>query len=782
MEAGASKALVPKPELGTSGEGSRFVGWIKRSESTNTELASSHDAVDSLRLNPPYILSDPDLIIGNTAMQSIAETQSMRNRSSHFAEHILTLTLLLSNVAFFYLYMVSLKGVLYSLCYFVLVILIPGWFLALLFFITFRKDDNDRPTWDLMLPLLTVMGIANLVVSYFLAQVTGARVLIYTFAWAYSLVFFHPVRKQLKSLISGFVSSGYALNSRRWPIVLLFILCLNVIFFSLRPTPGILPLDIYPDKLWDAGNTVAMTLGFPLQSMNIETRPYISYHILYYIMAAHMVLTTGLVPHLVSLQYIFIPLIPWLVLCMTALMHQFFKKDNLYLFYGLALLLFGGGFHMVHEVKAQNLNSSTNFIGVLLLFAVMTIILHSAGFKKTGRGIALFAGVFLATVAKGSIGACLVAGIVLWACLQIWRKSLSTADIADSAAAVLGFLSSYALFFVMPSLNADTSSSTGQAGFPFVPLTYVTKNELFSPLVDLLYKLLPGVLPIFTHVLFTILVLPLYILLYYSYRLVVVYDYKIHGGTEKIERVLLVVLGSLTMGYLVNMGSWQNHAYMITSAVFMLDVLFIAYAQKEKLFARIPEFWGRRNIFACLGACMIVILPFITMPGWIRAEHTHNLLMFSKMGKLLDFQLRNTTYRKERRIITPELYETLQFMRTSAEGDAIVVTPILELPDGRPTAFYTSAFSERTAYVEGFYGGQDVTLHLDRKEIDQRQALVKKIYGEFIIPDQLQNSKYLFLATVETSDAFAKRYATEILFKNAQWCVVRINQKAPKVD
>jgi hypothetical protein len=441
-------------------------------------------------------------------------------------------------------------------------------------------------------------------------------------------------------------------------------------------------------------------------------------------------------------------------------------------------LLFGGGFHIVHEVKVQNLSSSTNFIGAILLFATMSIALHLHLFGKTGRFIALFVGIFLSTAAKGSIGACLFLGIIFWICFRAWKKSITATDITDGLGGLIGFLFSYFLFFVWPTWGQEFGGShIGQWGFPLIPLTYVTKNDLFGPLVGLLYKYLPGIFPIVAHIIFTIAVLPIYILLYYSYRLLVPYDFSVNGASEKQIRIFLVVLGSLFLGYLINSGTWQNHAYFITSAVFLLDVLFVFYAKKEGLFSKIFQSFKERNIFTCTGALVISVLPFITVPGWIRGEHTHNLLMFGRIGQILDSRLKETSYRKAHRFITPELYDVLQFIKESTDKDVVIVTPLLKVPNGKPGAFVTSTFSERTSFVEGYYAWKGVNLYADQSELEERLQMVEAIYRQYKVPERLQHGKYLFLVRSGDEEEFIKRYVIQVLYENREWSVLQIQRE-----
>jgi hypothetical protein len=409
----------------------------------------------------------------------------------------------------------------------------------------------------------------------------------------------------------------------------------------MRPTPGILPLDIFHDHVWNAGNTVSLVNGFPLRSMNIESKPSIAYHVLVHILGAHMAMITGLKAHLTGLQYVFIPLTPILILNMVALLHSLNIRKNGYLFYGLGVLLFGAGFAIVHEVKVGALlNSSTNFLGVILLFAVMTTWIDTMAFKTSGRFIVVFIGVFLATAAKGSIGTALVCGSLLWTILKLWKKSICWSDVVECAGAILGFLGAYLLFFLYPVMGQESVKGVLRAGSLLsLPFSYVTKNALAGPIIDLIYKYLHGMRQWVAYFVLVILMIPVHVLFYYTYRLFVVYKLRIEKLEEAQRRIISVIVGSLFVGYIINRGP-ADHAYFLNAGLFLLDVLFVFFISREGLFSRVREFYAKKEIFALVGAVFIFALPFLSMSGWIHEEHLYNFVMFGKIGQNFDSKLK----------------------------------------------------------------------------------------------------------------------------------------------
>ncbi len=701
---------------------------------------------------------------------------------SKFMKICLSLSIVILNLAFFYVFAVSLKGVLIALLYYTAAVFLPGICIAGLFFQLFRSHSEEQISWVLALPLSAIFGIANVLVSYLIGQASHNGAFNYLFAWAYMIVLVRPTRKVLRSMISFDMKDDSDRFSWKVPTILVFIFVVNILFFLLRPTPGILPLDINPDQIWNAGNTVSLTSHFPLQSMNIEERPYLAYHILIHIMGAHMALVTGLVAHLVGLQFVFVPLIPLLIIMMATFLEQMMKRKDAYLLYGLAVLLFGGGFAIIHEVKVRDyLGSATNLAGILLLFSILAFMLHLEKFNNKGRFIAFFTCLFLATAAKGSIGATVVAGLVLWLCFRIWKKRLTAADAVDCLGALSGFAASFLLFFVLPVWGQPVfGDGIGKASFPLVPLSYITKNDLSVPFIETIYKYVPGHYQVPAHILLTVMLLPIFIMLYFSYRLLALYDFKKNGITEKNQRIAFVALGSVAVAMAVNSAP-QDTAYFLTSGLFILDVFFICSAQEEQLFFLIRSSYHQRQVYSFIGALFVVSLPFITIGGWIKSEHMHNFFVYGRIGQLMDQKFAQTAYRQNHRSITPEMYEAMSYIRENAEKNAVVVSPLVDMSYGKTLTFYTSALSERTAFVEGCaYAGmarEGLVRYVGLSEINKKNEAIKEIYVDHRVPEEMQNNRYLFLVDAKARDGLEEKYSTRTLFKNHTWSVLQVSPR-----
>ncbi|MFZ5568879.1 MAG: hypothetical protein ACOZF0_00635 [Thermodesulfobacteriota bacterium] len=681
--------------------------------------------------------------------------------------------LLAANLAFFYLFAIGLDGVFLALGHFFVAVLLPGYIMALVFLRFFQRDFTHQPAWDTLLPLATIFGLANVCASYLAGQLTGLPGFYYGVVWPMLAFLAGPFRNLFRDAAGYHFRAAAALSGWTLAVFLLFVLILNGLFFLSRATPGLLPLDIFHDHVWNAGHTVSLVSDFPLKSLNVESRPGVGYHILVHILGAHLALVTGLVPHMVGLQYGFVPLVPFLILNMALLLQQFVKGKRAYLFYGLAVLLFGGGFSLVHEVKVNSyLNSNTNFMGIILLFTVIHLMIHSGRYTKTGSLLVYLTGFFLATAAKGSIGASLAAGMLFWGVFQVARKRFNGRDLADIGGGLTGFAAAYGAFFWLPVRGQVlVDKVAGKSGAWLVPLSYVTGNAFSRPFLDVIYKYVPESFQLPAHAVFTICILPIYLLLYFSYRLLVPYWMKTAGMEENHTKILFVILGSLAITYSIRLGP-QDTAYFITSAVFLLDLFFVSYLARENVFFLLADYYRNGRLYGLVGALVILALPFVSLPNWVRKDYAYNFFMYGRIGQAMDAKFSKTDYRKAHQTITPKLYAALQYIRENTPRDTMVVTPFIQLKNGRPVAYQTSTFAERPVYLEGYRFGK-VGKYLGKAEIEERVRTVEAVYQGYRIPDVLMKRNYVFLLDEATRKELAKQYAGRVLYDNGTWTVVR---------
>lgn len=690
--------------------------------------------------------------------------------------YVLIVTMLLANLTFFYLFLISLKAVFLTIVYFMLAVLLPGYLISRLFIRSFFFAE-EGPSWQLKIPLITIFGLANVLFSYLLAKILNISAANYFFCWPYLLLFFNLRQQYYVFKISSLFS---ILECHRWQLVILlfFMTFVNILVFLMRPTPGVLAIDIFHDHVWNAGHTASLVSNFPLRTLNIETRPYMGYHVLFHVLGAHLAMISGLTPHLVGLQFIFVGLIPLLICNLFVLLSNLVNFQSSYLFYGFAVIIFGGGLHFVHEVKVNSLlNSSTNFIGVLILFAILSVVTNLKRISNVGNFVVIFLCTFLAVVSKGSIGASLLVGILLWTLWQGWKRTLIRRDIIVCFAVILGFLCSYYLFFVFPvSLNPDLHAVSSSDSFPILPFQYVTQNALSSGIVYSIYKHLSFPYNTFAHILFGILIFPLHVLFYYSYRLLIIYIFLVIDRSIIPSRFVAIILGSWLFAYSLE-GDAQDHAYFLTSALLVLDISFVVYLQCTQIFSQIRQFHKQRKIYALIGSCVILILPFLTTPGWIKDGYKYNFFVYGKVGVMMDNLLRNSAYKKAHQLITPDLYETLQYIRTDTpeSNTNTVISSLISINDGRPLAFYPSAFSEHAVFLGGYNFG-DIRGKVPKQQIEKRLAILDGIYNSFEVPDELRTEKYLFLMDHQTTHEIEKRYHVKVLYNNENWNVVKIGE------
>jgi uncharacterized membrane protein len=323
-----------------------------------------------------------------------------------------------------------------------------------------------------------------------------------------------------------------------------------------------------------------------------------------------------------------------------------------------------------------------------------------------------------------------------------------------------------------------------KASFPIIPFSYVTKNDLASPFVELIYKYVPGTYQVPAHVLITAILLPVFIVLYFSYRLVAVFYFRKSGIEEKNQKIMFVAAGSLAVALTVNIPA-QDTAYFLASGLFILDVFFVRYAQEERLFSLIRTSYDQRQVYAFIGALLIVLLPFVTIGGWIKSEHMHNLFMYGRVGQSMDHTLSKTAYRQRHQSITPEMYEAMSYIRENTVKNTIVVSPFVDMSYGKTLTFYTSALSERTAFLEGSaYAGlakEGLVRYVGPAELNKKSEAIQAIYTNYRVPEEMQNDRYLFLADAQTRTELETRYSTKTLFANDKWNVVQVHRNGSAV-
>ena len=309
--------------------------------------------------------------------------------------------------------------------------------------------------------------------------------------------------------------------------------------------------------------------------------------------------------------------------------------------------------------------------------------------------------------------------------------------------------------------------------FPLAPLDYVTKNELTAESFQLIQSYLPEAFQLISHITILLLALPIYLLLYFSYRLLVIY-YIFHAEFEDgSKKVVVFVISSLLIAYTINLPYPQDYAYFLTTGVILMDALFILFLQKEDIFNRLKVSLEKKSLFASIGILFVLVLPFIDMSNRIRSEHTHNYFFSGVIGRVLDDRLKNSSYRKTMQAITPEMYSALSYIRKYSDGSTIVISPFVHTPDGRPRAFYTSTFAERTAFVEGYYEGSGGAKYSNPEEINEKLAIIDSIYKMKRIPEQLRNKKYVYIVAAEQSDEFLAKYPMQKIYTNSIWGVLQ---------
>jgi hypothetical protein len=680
--------------------------------------------------------------------------------------------LIFTYFGFLKLFAVGLQGPLAAITYAIITIFVPGYLLARAAINCTATDNSLADDWRMMVPLATLFGIGVVLICYLAAQLSGQFAANYLFLVPY-LLFFARRSGQVTN------SEGRFQNLAVTTLVtVIFVFAITYFILMERSTPGLVVLDLFHDHLWNVGNTVALVYDFPLYSLNIETRPAVPYHILVHIIGAHMTLLTGLVPHLVGLQYVFIPLAIILVLNVVAFLNLVLGQRVRYLVYGATIIFFGSGFALVHEVKVQSyLVSPTNFLGIIVLFTWFAIQARAERLSTFLRWFCAFLVLFLATGAKGSIGAALVGGAILLLLHRLWKNEAKAGDLTECAGALVGFATSYLIFFVLPTVlsgNVQVPSDTiSNNSLPIAPFIYITQSALASNLVYYIDSYLDGTLAMIARSILTVVLLPIHILLYYSFRLLPFLDRQRQFGDLE-QRLIWIAASSILIAYTVK-GTAQDHAYFLTAGLLSLDILFILWISRISLLNKLQTYLNKRHLFACLGALLVIVLPFASVPGWFKPAYIMNIFAYGHIGQTFDEQLSNSSYRKEHTTITPDLYHALQYIRQHTPLSTIVVTPFIKIQNGKAVSFWTSAFAERAAYLEGY--DFVVKKVVAKVEIKERERIVSELYNSYIIPQSLLLDKYVIIANEEFIADIKTRWDQqqyEILSETGEWFVLRL--------
>lgn len=517
--------------------------------------------------------------------------------------------------------------------------------------------------------LAFIIGIALDILIFILFSILDLRILIYFLLGITLLVYLGMA--QPKKDWHLLTSSLQALPVTYWVVLsFLSLLVLGLIvmfFYGPNQLPGAQAVVYHVDYPWHLGNIAEVLHHWYPQDPRLAGQAF-HYHIFFYIYMAMLAFVSKVSLPLIYFRFYIIFFLYLLIGEAYFLASRWFQKRPagvvhviITLFLGTALLAWP------HNVFLRNFFISPTFLlALLILFPLLLEI--SNGFKtfKMRQLVVILLLVFAVSGAKGNffpvIWAALLATVVY--ALLFKRRALPVVVIALSSLVV--FSAVFILIF----------KGTGSEGINIIPLEIVTTTALYQYLQSRLAAMNPLCLPL--------LAAPLYLLLFYSFRLPALFSglkNMLHQRREiELQQVFLlaVILAGCIPAYLLS--------YRGTSQYYFL---FVGWAALNLLTAGYLI-----ELFTSKGQRILKIFMLILL--LLSAGDTIVTLQYQAYSNQKHLSLRNKP-------VTPAIYQGLSYLRTESPPDAVIASyRSFWLNKDNPRFYYYSAFAERRMLVEGW--------------------------------------------------------------------------------
>ncbi|HPT69473.1 MAG TPA: hypothetical protein PKW50_04945, partial [Syntrophomonas sp.] len=431
--------------------------------------------------------------------------------------------------------------------------------------------------------------------------------------------------------------------------------------------PGIEAVVYHVDYPWHVGNIAEILHHWYPQDPRLAGFTF-NYHIFFYIYMAFIAFISKVSLPAIYFRFYIILFLYFLMGGAYFLASRWFQKREagilhiiIVFFLGTALLTWP------HNVWLRNFFISPTFLFALLIFFPL-ITEISYGFKKLApRQLAvILLLIFAISGAKGNffpvIWAAVLAAVVY--ALVFRQRSGPLVVLLFSSLAV--FLAVFLLIF----------KGTGSEGINILPLTIVTTTSLYQYVYNSMAAMHPGW--------FTLVIIPLYLILFYSFRLPVLLDrfwqmLRRPRETELKQVFLLaLVLAGCIPAYFLN--------YRGTSQYYFL---FVGWAALNLMAAGYLT-----ALFASRGRPLLKIFMILLL--LLSVGDTIVTMQYQAYSSQKHFALRNKP-------LTPDVYQGLEYLRIETPADAVIASyRSFWLDKENPRFFYYSAFAERRFLVEGW--------------------------------------------------------------------------------
>ncbi|SHG65399.1 hypothetical protein SAMN02745221_00681 [Thermosyntropha lipolytica DSM 11003] len=560
---------------------------------------------------------------------------------------------------------------------------IPG-----LLLVNVIAHDHYRGWYKLALAL--VVGIALDIFCYIAFAALQIKPFLYFFFALLVLRYISSswLRKDV-ALCTRLLSKPLDKYEAGWLLLLMGLLVLTAkIYFSPNLLPGQGDIIYSVDYPWHIGNIAEILNHWPPQDPRLAGFPF-HYHIFFYVLTAFFSYLTG-----ISIPVLFFRLVvPFLLyLCMLGAYFagsRWYGRKEIGLI-SAAVFLTAGTALLSHpyNIFLKNLFFSPTFL-LASLVCLFFLIELKAYLKDEGSLFLLLILTGVLSGAKGSFFPVIFAGLALTCAYYMLGKDksgLKKTVILCSGSLVIFF----AVYFYIYGLTP------GGEGIKLFPLEIVYNTHIYK-VYEQIFKL--------DTVWMVIFFIPVYLLLFFSFRLLAYVDgikELIKNKSLSPDRFFLAatILVSFIPAYLLSYRGTSQYYFLFVGYI-CLNLMASAYIYKT-----VKGEKGRTLRF------IVMILLFISFADTIGMVNDTARIN----GKLAALSSKP---------LTEGLYEGLVFLRDHTEKDAVIAArrAFLLTPDNA-RFFYYSAFSERRILVEGWQ-----YMSLERqKEAEKRYADMTLLY------------------------------------------------------
>jgi len=661
-----------------------------------------------------------------------------------------------------------------ALAYAAAALVVPGLILAALM----SDPDQDSPARTLSLAL--ILGLAGVAVSYFAYVLTGVRLFLFLAFCPWVLLVFGRVRSGVGVTLQAVLDRGRACS--RTVFVILGLVALFSLLFAVawQPSPGMGPVSMDYHSLVQASLQVSMEDSFPGQTGPGQP---IRYNTLLQILGVHFTALTKTPAHLFMINYVYLILVPLLILALLALLSEAGLKGS-YLAYGLALLLFGSGFFYGRWFMAWVY--SPNLLGLVIFVSLATLFLAGDRLRTWSWLTAAAAGPFLLVGARFHGGLCLAGGLVILGLWQ-WRAGLTNKLKGFVGLSLLFGLLGYFVFIFGLKVPAEIKSSY------FLFDYFVHK----TPLVEQLQRALEvkevlgqlGSLKFVILSLFGALFWPWGMIRHLAFALPVVP--RLIGRWRRGELAWpdKVLISLALSAYLLIIVLPTDQVYALSFGYKCLLVLFLVELQRAGLFKQIGEalagLFSKVNLFNLkdhsalvkvglgLGWLALLVMPFHSLRpqgpacNEFRLRNLYASTVFYRPGRL-----QPAVKAESGRRLDKETYQALSFIRQKTGPEAVVVAPGLVLGRGHKKEwfdFYITALAERAAYVENRADN-----FLFPQPEPAKVAHLADIRSRGRLDEALMSDRFVFMLTKPELEALGQNYRLAVLYSNQAWVVAKL--------